>query len=77
MTFVGIRYRITSVIRIRVVIGMGIGGRRIRVAGTRGIIPVRGPAGSPAGALVAAGRIIRREVMAIRVRIGITRRGVV
>ena len=77
MTFVGIRYRITSVIRTRGGIGMGIGGRRIPVVGTRGIIPVGGPVGGPVATVVAGGKIIRREVMAIRVEIEITRRGVV
>ena len=83
MTFVGIRYRITSGIRIRGVIGIRIEGRRIPVVALRGIIP---------GDLVLAeaGTTIRRVVighvmvngldrMEIRVgvmEIGITRRGV-
>ena len=77
MTFVGIRYRTTSGIRIRGVIGMGIIDRRIRVVGTQGIIPVAD------GQVVVMGVIIRRVVMdamvvmGATVVMGSTRRGVV
>jgi hypothetical protein len=79
MTFAGIRYLITSAIRIRGDIAIRIGGRRIPVADTRVIILV-------ADVLVAvAGRIIRRVVTVIpgavvipggATVIAITRRGV-
>ena len=78
MTFVGIRYRTTSGIRIRGVIGMGIIDRRIRVVGTRGIIPVAG--GLVAGLVTVVGIIIRRVVMDamdVTDAMGNTRRGVV
>jgi hypothetical protein len=59
MTFVGIRYRITSGIRIRGVIGIRIGDRRIPV--TRGIIRVVDV--RVAGRVMVAGTIIHRVVM--------------
>ena len=78
MTFVGIRYRITSGIRIRGDIGMGIDDRRIPVVvmvDTLVIIRAR--------VVAVVGTIIRRAAMAIRairveeMGIVITRRGVV
>ena len=78
MTFVGIRYLITSVIRIRDVIVIRIGGLRIRVVVDTPVI-TRGPVA------VVVGILIRRVAMgipaAIRIRgeamaIAITRRGV-